>query len=510
MVAWSVATLVGCGGDSVGASFRLHLTPRVLVDQDPFGEPLELRVGVDAPDAEPVWTLLGSTDEGELSAEGIGEVSDGSRVSLAFQTPGGSGDNIDPARLAAWGDAVILGPVSGDVEVSATVANQADVGELDRLSANGARWYAAAAIAGSDAFVFGGTTYPVGPDAPSTDEILHLLDLDGGDWSLTPTEVKLPPYADGLRERCGATATTVEGRDGPLVLVTGGRAVYGQRGGSGDIFQAFVWDPVALDVVWKGDMSAARSEHRAVLMDDGRVLIVGSESTGSEPVTAELFDPIAFELIPVDGSLAVGPYGFDAVSLGSDGVLVCGGAASSGVNYVPTDSCSRITLAGKLVDEDPLPVATARHALSSLPDGAVLLTGGIIDASASQVLVSAVAQAWKRTNGGAWNEVGGLEGPRAHHRAIGLADGRVVLIGGAETGGAVWPDPTVGVRCAEVYDPERETFSRVDKTCSDAGAGADPAVSDVVFGAAFVFSGYAIDTVDTVGGRSYGLVGAGP
>lgn len=495
--------LLGCG-PSAGGGWTLALHPRVLVDQDPFADPSELLLGVAAPTGEPTWHALGSTAEGELSVEGLPALEPGSRVGLAFQGAG-HGQALDPAEMVAWGHGAVP---DGATALDVTVVRQADVGELERLAAAKARWFASIARVGPDVYVFGGTADPRSADEVASDEILRLADVNAGDWTMSPLEAALPAVPDRERGRVGATSTTVWDRDLALVLVAGGRGQYGMRGGAGDLTQAFLFDPAALDVVWKGDMSTARSEHRAVRRSDGRVVLIGADSGGVAAVTADVFDPVARDFVAVSGEIRVGPLGFDAVHLDGDDVLVCGGAFDDRGVQAPVAACDIITADGAVKRGFDLPVGVMRHALAALPGGGALLTGGVTATTATQEDHPATAVAYRLGSDG-WTEAGELVGPRAHHRAVGLPDGRVVLVGGAESGGAVWPDPSTPVTCAEVFDLASERFSRAGQTCSDAGAGMDPAVSEVDDGMAVVLAGWWLDG-DVGGGRAYGLVGAGP
>jgi hypothetical protein len=504
MLLWGMTGWLACGPGGSGDAWTLNLHPRVLADQDPFADPADLQIGVRAADGTETWHAAGSTSEGELAVAGLASLDPDAPVALAFQKPG-SGPAVEPSALTAWGATSVP---EGATELDVVVARQADVGELDRLAATKARWFSAVALVGADAFVFGGTADPNSADEVALDDILHLIDVHGGDWTLADSGVSLPAVPDRERGRVGATATTVSDRGSKLVFVTGGRARYGMRGGSEDLAAAFLFDPVALDVVWKGDMNAARSEHRAVLRGDGRVVVIGSDSGGVASVTADVFDPVARAFTAVTGDLRVGPFGFDAVLLDGDDVLVCGGAFDEGGVQQPLAACDRITASGTAKRGDDLPEGRMRHALAALPGGDALVTGGVTAATASQEEHAAVATAL-RLRGNGWADVGDLVGPRAHHRAVGLADGRVVLIGGTETGGAVWPDPSSALTCTEVFDPDTESFSRAGQTCTDAGAGADPAVSTVESGTALVLAGWWLDG-DPSGGRAYGLLGAGP
>jgi hypothetical protein len=85
----------------------------------------------------------------------------------------------------------------------------------------------------------------------------------------------------------------------------------------------------------------------------------------------------------------------------------------------------------------------AYHTATLLPDGKVLVAGGVSDVSvslASAEIYDPVSASWSAT--------GAMSSPRAGHVAISLANGKVLALGGSAT-------------FAEVYDPASGTWSAV-------------------------------------------------
>ncbi len=72
-----------------------------------------------------------------------------------------------------------------------------------------------------------------------------------------------------------------------------------------------------------GPMAAARAQHTATLLPNGKVLVSGGYN-GSPPASAELYDP-ATGVWTTTGSLATGRYAHTATLLPSGKVLVGGG-----------------------------------------------------------------------------------------------------------------------------------------------------------------------------------------
>ena len=82
------------------------------------------------------------------------------------------------------------------------------------------------------------------------------------------------------------------------------------------------------------------------------------------------------------------------------------------------------------------------HTATALPDGAVLVVGGLWNYPAS-------AELWDPASG-TFGTVGSLAEPRGVHTATGLPDGRVLVVGGTDADGFL--------ASAEVWDPASGTF----------------------------------------------------
>ena len=206
-----------------------------------------------------------------------------------------------------------------------------------------------------------------------------------------------------------------------------------------------------------GTMAFARIGHTATLLRDGTVLAVGGGAYDGRdlsrefpPITAaERYDPATGTWRPA-GELAVPRRGHTATLLADGTVLVAGGHGgedpgplATAERYDPaTDTWTRT---------GDLRTARAQHTATLLPDGSVLIAGGSgANPAGLTELPLASAERYDPATG-AWNPAGNLATARWGHTATPVADGRVLVAGGAE--GETengWP---VFLASAEVYDP---------------------------------------------------------
>lgn len=185
------------------------------------------------------------------------------------------------------------------------------------------------------------------------------------------------------RPRVGHTATVLpDGR----VVVSGGEtpAVNGQREVTSGVE---VFDPATGRWSLSGDLTTGRSGHTATLLPDGRVLVVGGQTTETRggrvrlvgvaaaipSATAEVFDPQSGSWRPV-ASLGTARVGHSATLLPGGQLLVAGGYALDGDR--PLASAERYDVAANSWAAFPLPIARAGHTATLLADGSTILVGG--------------------------------------------------------------------------------------------------------------------------------------
>ncbi len=174
------------------------------------------------------------------------------------------------------------------------------------------------------------------------------------------------------------TATLL--KDGKVIVI-GGRGADGNTLATAEIF-----DPSNGTFTPAGSMNTPRESHTATLLNNGKVLITGGDSGTESLATAELFDPVSGKFTPT-GSMHAGRE-FHTATLRNDGtVLVAGGAAltSAADGTAQTGLLPQSTTTAELFDPasdtfiqtSDMANARASHAAVLLPDGRVLVTGGI-------------------------------------------------------------------------------------------------------------------------------------
>lgn len=193
-----------------------------------------------------------------------------------------------------------------------------------------------------------------------------------------------------------------------------------------------------------GSMLAPRFEYTATLLPDGRVLVAGGVNNG-ELASAELYDPISGTW-SATGAM-VTPRRDHTATLLSDGKVLVAGS-------VPADQVPAAELydpvSGTWTATGAMATSRSGHTATLLPDGKVLVAGGhqggAPRGSPSSELYDPIS--------GAWTPTGNMitPTPRYGHTATLLPDGKVLVAGGT-IGGF---DPLAS---AELYDSQSGAWS---------------------------------------------------
>ena len=234
--------------------------------------------------------------------------------------------------------------------------------------------------------------------------------------------------------------------------------------GGGDLASEFqasaeLYDTVADTWTATVDMAINRSRHTATLLPNGRVLIAGGY-TSSVGVTSvarvDVYDP-ATGTWSATGNMLADRYYHTATLLPNGKVLVAGGYSfSAGLTSVASaelyDPATGIwTATGNMVTD------RYEHVATLLPNGKVLVAGGISDSAGMSV---ASAELYDPATG-TWTTTGNMTSDRFDHTSTMLPDGKVLVAGGTanSTGG--------GLASAELYDPALGTWTATGNMTTD-------------------------------------------
>jgi len=257
--------------------------------------------------------------------------------------------------------------------------------------------------------------------------------------SATPSASSSPATAAAWR----ATGSMVTALSGPATVLPDGKVLVSGSGGALDpLSSAELYEPTTGSWSATGNMNGVRTGHTATLLPDGKVLVAGgADRVGfggrNALTTAELYDP-ASGAWTATGNLNEARSYHTATLLPDGRVLVVGGLNSGGISLPSAElydpSNGTWTATGRLID------ARVNHTATLLADGKVLVVGGNPTPESPAFLAS--AELYDPASG-SWTATGGMIEARQGHFAALLRDGTVLVAGGS--GGPL--------ASAERYDP---------------------------------------------------------
>lgn len=210
---------------------------------------------------------------------------------------------------------------------------------------------------------------------------------------------------------------------------------------------AEIFDPNHDTVRPVGALATPRASHTATLLADGRVLVAGGYN-GTYLASLERFDSSTTRFVSA-GSLSEGRSGHTATLLPDGRILFVGGVGpgwtflNSAELYDPSTGHSE-------------PVGSMRspresHTATLLADGRVLIVGGHSGRRQDMEVYASAEIFSPQTR--AFASAGTLGTARHKHDAIALADGRVLVIGGADH------TDRLHYATTEIFDPRTSTFA---------------------------------------------------
>ena len=245
-----------------------------------------------------------------------------------------------------------------------------------------------------------------------------------------------------IAERNTHSADLVTTPDGLRLAVAAGYGHSAIVGNSLEQFDLGSLDGESGDFASATSMNQSRRGHVAVQLDNGKVLLAGSDALNTPG--AELYNPATNTTTATGSMLTARCYGCSYAKLQDGKVLVTGGWNGGGVFntgeiYDPTTGQFSATTGN-------MTAPRLDHSSVLLNNGKVLILGGYDGTTphASAELFDPVA--------GTFTATGSMAGVRYRATAIKLPNGKVLVVGGFSTGSNV-------VTSAELYDPIAETFS---------------------------------------------------
>ena len=208
------------------------------------------------------------------------------------------------------------------------------------------------------------------------------------------------------------------------------------------IASAELYDPANGTWSFTGSLNVARNNHTATLLSNGLVLVAGGSDT-----SAELYDP-ASGTWTITGSLRNARFNHMAILLPDGKVLVAGGLSAAGRPLASAELYDPLSGTWSLTGS----LNTARWDTvgmpsTLLPDGTVLVEGGVVEHS----VATASAEIYDPASG-TWSATGGLNTARYDHTATLLPDGTVLVAGGDDS-------DFVPTAEAELYNPAVGTWT---------------------------------------------------
>ena len=185
-------------------------------------------------------------------------------------------------------------------------------------------------------------------------------------WLVIPAAMIAAPAASAPEPR----------RDHAAVFLSSGDALFaGGERGDHVLAQAEVWRRLEGRFVTVGTMAVPRAGHTATLLRSGTVLVTGGRNASGPLASTELYDSQSFRLGP---ALQRARHGHAALLLEDGRVVLLGGDAEGTVEILDPVTGESTLLASRLAS------ARSRHAAIALDAPTILVAGGVVDGAVSR------------------------------------------------------------------------------------------------------------------------------
>lgn len=300
--------------------------------------------------------------------------------------------------------------------------------------------FTATRLGTANAIVIGGRNYTGQPTS-----LAPVLLYQGANDTFTQIGAIATPRFDH-------TATLLSSPDRILIVGGGATPVVDQ------LASAELFDIGSSSLLTVGQPTSARSKHTATLLPNGKVLIAGGAFNGAPLNTAELYDP-STNSFSATGGMTYGRFGHSATLLPSGNVLFAGGMSTD--SAIPGGT--GITFTTEIYEPgtglftlQPQPnrmlVNRSFHTATVLGNGQILFAGGL----SVSIQPTAAAELYNPATNSFVMTAGSMMGARYRHTATltAMPDGQVMMVGGLSSFNAT------KVQAVELYDPTSRTFSR--------------------------------------------------
>ena len=213
-----------------------------------------------------------------------------------------------------------------------------------------------------------------------------------------------------------------------------------------------LYDPGSGRFTPTSKMYHQRAGATATLLPNGKVLISGgNDSSGKSLASSELYDP-ASGTFSITGSLTVPRGQATATLLKTGKVLIAGGSASGDDDELATAELYDLTT-GRFMRTGSMHHPRSYFTATMLQDGRILVAGGVSGGQYPNHKVEASAEIYDPETE-QFTEVPSMEFRRFKQGAALLPDGRVLIAGGSDEIGR-----QITYSSTEIFEPQKGRFS---------------------------------------------------